>query len=171
LYKRRVENTPKREQELMSLQRDYTNIQESYSSLLNRRLEAEISVNMERKQKGEQFRILDPARLPEKPVEPDMQKLLLLFIGAGMGIGGGIVFLLEYFDKSFRRPEDIERVLDLPILSTVPPVLQTGDRVWRLTNRVLSVICFVFVLALLGFFVSLTMRGVDQTLALVQKFI
>ena len=67
-YQARVENTPKREQELLSLRRDYQNIQTTYDSLLARKLEAEIAVNMERKQKGEQFRILDPAKQPQKPV-------------------------------------------------------------------------------------------------------
>jgi polysaccharide chain length determinant protein (PEP-CTERM system associated) len=92
-YERRVESTPKREQELMALQRDYENLQESYSSLLNRKLEADISVNMERKQKGEQFRVLDRARLPKRPVEPNMQMLFLITVVAGIGIGGGLIFL------------------------------------------------------------------------------
>ena len=87
-YERRVESTPKREQELMALQRDYENLQESYSSLLNRKLEADISVNMERKQKGEQFRVLDQARLPKRPVQPNMQMLFLITIAAGLGVGG-----------------------------------------------------------------------------------
>jgi uncharacterized protein involved in exopolysaccharide biosynthesis len=70
IYQKRVEDTPKREQELLSLRRDYQNIQTTYDSLLARKLEAEIAVNMERKQKGEQFRILDPAKQPQKPIKP-----------------------------------------------------------------------------------------------------
>ncbi len=53
IYQARVENTPKREQELLSLRRDYQNIQTTYDSLLERKLESEIAVNMEHKQKGE----------------------------------------------------------------------------------------------------------------------
>ena len=115
IYQKRVENTPKREQELLSLRRDYQNIQTTYDSLLERKLESEIAVNMERKQKGEQFRILDPAKQPQKPVKPDMQKLFIMVVGAGLAIGGGIIFLLEYLDNSFKRPEDIEAELDLPV--------------------------------------------------------
>ena len=89
IYQARIEITPKREQELMSLTRDYNNILESYNSILNRKLEAEIAVNMEKKQKGEQFRIIDPAKLPQKPVSPNMKKLFLLFLAAGFGSGGG----------------------------------------------------------------------------------
>ena len=74
IYQKRVEDTPKREQELLSLNRDYDNIRETYNSILQRKLEAELSVNMEKKQKGEQFQIIDPARLPQKPISPGYEK-------------------------------------------------------------------------------------------------
>ncbi len=171
LYQKRVENTPKREQELMSLQRDYGNIQESYSSLLGRRLESEIAVNMERKQKGEQFRILDSARLPQKPISPDMKKLFLLFVAAGLGIGGGIIFLFEYFDNSFRSPDEVESVLELQVLGTVPPLLSIKQRRWKMVNIVFSASFSMIALCLLSVFALLTLKGVDQTLELIRKFI
>ena len=92
LYQQRVENTPKIEQELLSLKRDYDNIQENYKSLLDRKLEADIAVNMERRQQGEQFRILDRGRLPDKPISPNMRKLFMLCVAAGLGLGGGLIF-------------------------------------------------------------------------------
>ena len=79
-YQQRVELTPQREQELLTLQRDYSNLKQSYDSLVNRKLEAEIAVNMEKKQKGEQFSIIDPARLPEKPISPDLRRLFLMVL-------------------------------------------------------------------------------------------
>ena len=122
-YQRRIEATPKREQELITLRRDYENIKESYNSLLNRKLEAEIAVNMEKKQKGEQFRIIDTARLPEKPISPDMRKLFLLAVAAGLGVGIGLIYLLETMDTSLKRPEDFENSLGLAVLATVPRIL------------------------------------------------
>ena len=64
----------------------------SYNSLSNRKLEADISVNMEKKQKGEQFQILDVARLPEKPVSPDVKRLFMMTILAGLGSGAAWFF-------------------------------------------------------------------------------
>lgn len=84
-YQQRVEDTPKRELELQALTRDYGNIQQVYNSLLDRKLEAELSVNMEKKQKGEQFRILDYARLPEKPISPNVKMMFLLSIAGEWG--------------------------------------------------------------------------------------
>ena len=169
-YQKRVENTPKREQELMSLNRDYENIRETYNSLLNRKLESEISVNMEKKQKGEQFRILDPAKLPMKPVSPDMNKLLLLSLAAGLGIGAGLIFLLEYLDTSFTTPKDIESFLDCKVLAVVPEINQPKDIIWQRLNHVLSIFSIIISLALFVGFTVLTYKGVDQTMLLMSRF-
>jgi len=127
VYKKRVEDTPKREQELQSLQRDYNNINQTYNSLLGRQLEAQIAVNMEKKQKGEQFRVMDPARIGQSPIEPDLKKIFIFVMAAGLGLGGGLIFLLEFLDSSFKEPEDIETFLNLPVLATIPTVLNETE--------------------------------------------
>jgi uncharacterized protein involved in exopolysaccharide biosynthesis len=96
-----VEETPRRELELQSLNRDYANIRDIYNSLLNRKLEAELSVNMEKRQKGEQFRILDTAKLPEKPITPDVKKYFFLSLVAGLGVAAGIIFPAGVFRRLF----------------------------------------------------------------------
>jgi protein tyrosine kinase modulator len=138
-YQRRVEDTPKREQELLGLRRDYQNIQGSYDSLLKRKLEADIAVNMERKQKGEQFRIVDPAQLPQRPVEPNMKKLFMKIVVGGLGLGGGIAFLLEYLNTSFRKPDEIESLYELPVLTSIPTIYQPRQLFLRKLNNVASV--------------------------------
>ena len=128
VYQERVEETPKRELELQSLKRDYNNIRDVFNSLLDRKLEAELSVNMEKKQKGEQFRILDHARLPEKPISPNVKKFLLFSLVAGLGLGAGVIFLLEFFDSAIRRDEQIEDELGLVILASIPHLKGRKDR-------------------------------------------
>ena len=171
IYQQRIENTPKREQELLSLRRDYQNIQGSYNSLLARKLEAEIAVNMERKQKGEQFRILDEAKLPQKPVKPDMKKLFMMAVFAGLAIGGGAIFLLEYFDNTLKQPGDIESELKLKVLCTVPEIIDKKKKAWRTIEHVCSSIFAAISLVLLASFAILYIRGVDQTIEALRKYI
>ncbi len=120
LYEKRVEGTPEREQQLMGLMRDYENTQKNYQSLLDKKLHAKISENLEKRQKGEQFRIIDPANLPEKPFAPNLMKVLAMGLLVGLGSGFGFVVLLEYLDLSFKKPEEIEEALGLPVLATIP---------------------------------------------------
>lgn len=119
-YERRVERAPEREQELTVLQRDYDNTKKNYQSLLEKQLNARISENLERRQKGETFRILDPANIPARPESPDQVRIMLVGLLVGIGGGYGLAFLLEQMAGVFRRPEDAESVLGLPVLATIP---------------------------------------------------
>ena len=171
IYQKRVENTPKREQELLSLKRDYANIKGTYDSLLKRKLEAAISVNMEKKQKGEQFRVIDPARLPEKTIKPNMKRLFVLTLAAGLVVGCGLVFLLEYLDTSFRRPEDIDSLLGVPVIAILPSVIHPEDIKKRRLNLFFSIFSIIIISFLLAGFAVLTFKGVDKTLEFVRHFV
>jgi len=169
-YQTQVEDTPKREQELMSLNRDYRNIQETYNSLLSRKLEAEIAVNLERKQKGEQFRILDSAKTPIRPFKPNMQRILLMTVGLGFALGYSLAYLRETMDTSFRRPEDIEEVLQIPIIASLP-FTYNAKELGRLKRRkILTVASVGLTFLLLGMVIVLSIKGVDATINFVKDF-
>ena len=121
-YRERVENTPLREQAIVDLTRDYQNTREAYNSLLQKTQDAGRAENLERRQKGEQFRIVDPARVPEKPFKPDIPKVLLigLFLAAGAGLG--TAFFREQLDRSFHDAGDVEAALGLRVLANIPRV-------------------------------------------------
>jgi succinoglycan biosynthesis transport protein ExoP len=99
---RRVERLPQREQDLISLTRDYDNIKKSYEELLEKKLKANISENLEEKQKAERFQILEPANLPGKPIKPDRLKVLWLALVASVVIAAGGSVGLEVLDPTLR---------------------------------------------------------------------
>jgi len=169
-YQTQVENTPKREQELMSLNRDYRNIQETYNSLLSRKLEAEIAVNLERKQKGEQFRILDPAKTPIRPFKPDKQRIRLIAMALGFALGCGLAYLRETMDTSFRRPEDIEELLQIPIIASLPFTFNARELRSLKRKKILTVASVGLTFLLLGVVMVLYIKGVDATVNFVKDF-
>jgi uncharacterized protein involved in exopolysaccharide biosynthesis len=132
MYQARIEATPVREAELASLTRDYETLQQTYRSLLQKKEESEISANLEKRQIGEQFKILDPARLPEKPIRPDRPRLYLIAMLAALAIGIGLAATAEYFDRTLRTEADVRAALNLMVLATVPNMKATaaGGR-WR----------------------------------------
>lgn len=119
-YEARVEKAPTREQELEILVRDYNNLKENYRTLLDKKLNARLAENLEKRQKGEQFRIVDPANLPQKPETPDRFKIMLIGIVLGCGLGVGSVVALESFKPVFRRSEDVESLLQFRVLASIP---------------------------------------------------
>ncbi|HLG21417.1 MAG TPA: GNVR domain-containing protein, partial [Candidatus Manganitrophaceae bacterium] len=120
VYEHRVENVPAREQILLTLVRDYDNTKKNYEALLDKKLSAKISENLEKRQKGEQFRILDAANLPERPFKPDRVKIGLAGLLLGLGGGLALAFFREQLDSSIRKPEEVERVTSVPVLVSIP---------------------------------------------------
>jgi len=119
-YQRRIEETPRREQELTLLTRDYDLLKNNYQSLLDKKIQAQMSENLERKQQGEQFKILDPARLPEKPIKPDRNKILLMGAFIGLAMGLGLTWFRESMDQSFHAVSEVEDYLEIPVLAMIP---------------------------------------------------
>jgi polysaccharide chain length determinant protein (PEP-CTERM system associated) len=170
LYQQRIENTPKREQELLSLQRDYNNLKNSYDSLLRRKLEAEVAVNMEKKQKGEQFRIIDYAKLPEKPILPDIPMIFIISVLVGLGAGCGVVYLRDFLDSRIYRVEDLSG-LGMPILATIPVIHNDRRKVLKRLNNSATVVILFIALVMSGLLVALSINGVDLTLAFIKKYV
>ncbi len=117
---RKIDATPTREQELLILERDYANMQENYQRLHEKQLNSRISENLEKRQKAERFRVLDPANLPTMPEGPPRYLIVIAGFVFGFGLGYAIAFALEQWKPTFRRSEDAEISIGLPILATIP---------------------------------------------------
>jgi polysaccharide chain length determinant protein (PEP-CTERM system associated) len=136
-YQTKVDAAPKRESELTELTRDYTTIQSIYTSLLEKREASKLAANVERQQIGEQFKILDPARVPERPFSPNRRLIVAVGSAFGLGLGLAVVVLLEYRDSTFKTEDDIHRVLQLPVLAIVPMMASDLERRLRRRRRAL----------------------------------
>jgi polysaccharide chain length determinant protein (PEP-CTERM system associated) len=135
MYQARIEATPVREAELATLTRDYETFQANYRGLLQKKEESDISANLEKRQIGEQFKILDPARMPEKPVSPDRPRLYLIAMLAAIAVGIGLATAAEYFDRTLRTEADVRAALNLMVLATVPYMRDTAAAGRRLRRR------------------------------------
>jgi uncharacterized protein involved in exopolysaccharide biosynthesis len=168
-YQQRVENTPKREQELLSLKRDYENIKETYNSLLERKLEAGIAVNMEKKKRGEQFRIIDPAHMPDKPISPNLKKLFMIWVLVGLFFSGGPIVLRELYDDAVRKPESVYDRLGIPVLVGVPSLEQRKVVILRRINNISTALVAMITLALFVCFAAIAILDIHQPIELIKN--
>jgi uncharacterized protein involved in exopolysaccharide biosynthesis len=132
-YQHKADMAPTRASELVELTRDYSQMTSQYSNLLTKRNESQIAANLEARQIGEQFRLLDPARLPEKPNRPNRPMLNLFGLAAGLATGLALVGLLEFRHSSFTTDTEVVNLLTLPVLAVVPLMQSDEDR--ARTNR------------------------------------
>ncbi|HEX9975327.1 MAG TPA: GNVR domain-containing protein [bacterium] len=121
-YTQRLSQGPSREMALNRLTREVEANREIYQSLMQQTQGSEIEQALQRTAAEFKFKIVEPAIKPIKPVKPDRIKMMLMAIVVGAIIGGGLIFLLEYMDHSFKNVEDIEKYLNLPVLGTIPKI-------------------------------------------------
>ena len=121
-YQRRIESAPARDNELIELMRDYSTFQGQYNSLLSKQLDSQMSENLERSQRGQQFRILDPARVPDRPFYPNRPRIYLMGLMFALALGLGLAGVAEYLDRSLRSEDDVRLALALPVLATIPVI-------------------------------------------------
>lgn len=134
-YQRRIEAVPGVESDWAALTRDYDTLQASYRELLNKSEASRLAVDLEKRQIGEQFRVVDPAGVPVRPISPVRIQINGIGLAIGLVLGLGLAALLEVRDASFRTDTEVGRVLSLPVLATVPTVLTEAERIARSRRR------------------------------------
>lgn len=120
LYQVRIDSVPRIEQMLKEISRDYEITRKHYQDLLAKKNDAQMATSLEKRQKGEQFRILDPASLPEQPSAPDRLKLNLAGLVLGLAFGIGLSLVLELTDESVRSEHEVTVLTQLPVLVSIP---------------------------------------------------
>lgn len=121
-FQGRVAATPGLEAEYTSMTRDYETVRSAYQSLLAKQEDSKIAKNLVDAKIGETFVTLDAARMPEAAFKPN--RLMINLVGAliGLGVGLGLVALLDYKDRGLRTEDDVLAVLNLPVLATIPVI-------------------------------------------------
>jgi protein tyrosine kinase modulator len=114
----RISRLPIREQEMAGIERDYQISKANYEQILKSDFSANMATDMEKRQKAEQFTVLDPARIPEKPAKP----MRLLWYAAGT-LFGLLLSIAAVFIQELRRNVILgewELSPDITVLGRIP---------------------------------------------------
>ncbi|OQX15126.1 MAG: hypothetical protein BWK76_13595 [Desulfobulbaceae bacterium A2] len=149
-YQAWILTTPVREAEWSALTRDYDELKRHYDYLVAQNLQADSATHLEKQQKGSQFKIVDPARLPETPSWPNIYRILGMALAGGLGFAFCCIFLVNFFDLSFREVYDLEDFLGLPVSCTIPYIETNREKRWRQVKIGLWLTLVLLTLCLLG---------------------
>jgi capsular exopolysaccharide synthesis family protein len=109
---------------LQILRREADTNRQLYDGLLQRYKEVGVSASIG----SNNISVVDSAQVPSAPYKPDLRHNLLMSLAVGLLGGIGLAFLFERLDDTFRRPEQFERLIDLPMLGVVPKfAVNPGD--------------------------------------------
>ena len=147
----RLAETPSVAEQLDGLGRQYDFLYRSYQDFSSRLQQASVQADMERRQLGEKFRILESAVPAPQPSSPN--RILLLSLGAilGLALGAGAGLVTEISDSSCHTGLELQQALGVPVLISVPRIMLESDRAERarrnLRELAAAIVVVVFVLA------------------------
>ena len=95
--------------------------------VLNRLKETSISSQVQ----TNNVRVQDLAEVPRRPIRPRKRLNIALSIIVGLVGGMGLGFLREYMDTTIRDPKEIEGLLQLPILGSIPRIRPDGKNITK----------------------------------------
>src|SRR2546425_1270900 len=127
MYDRRVDATPRLEQEYQELFGDYKTMKDLYNALLQRYQEALMAESIEQGRKGDQVRLLDPAISSTRPAAPNRLRLIFIGLILSIGLAGAWVWLIEHRDTSFHTLTELEAFTKLPVLARIPRIITKAD--------------------------------------------
>jgi uncharacterized protein involved in exopolysaccharide biosynthesis len=123
-FKSTIANEPQREMKLSRLQREVESNREIYQTLLQQARGSEIEEALQRTAAEFKFNTIQPAVKPLRPIKPNRLRIIMMAILAGVAVGIKLIYLLEYFDHSFKNVEEVEKHLKLPVLGTIPKFIK-----------------------------------------------
>jgi polysaccharide chain length determinant protein (PEP-CTERM system associated) len=119
MYQERISSSPEVEEQYKSITRENQTAQNFYDELLVKMNQSKMATDLEKRQQGEQFRLMDEPNLPEAPMFPKRGVFVGGGLAAGLGLGLLIVGLLEYMDTALRSERDIWAFTKLPTLGVI----------------------------------------------------
>lgn len=134
-YQARLNMMPATEQALADVSRGYNESQKNYDSLLAKQSQSQLATSLEQNQQGQQFRLLDPAQLPNKPASPNHILLSLGGLILGIAVGAGLTALFELTDARVRNEEDLEGLVAARVLVGIPRISTPKEDLERIRMR------------------------------------
>jgi uncharacterized protein involved in exopolysaccharide biosynthesis len=119
-YQGRLAQIPAGEKEYANLMQQLKLDQEHYSDLQHKLDLAEASSALQQRNQGQSLELIDSASLPDKPTEPNREKIIPIGAVAGLFIGLLLVAIREIKDTSLKNLKDARLYTQLPILGSIP---------------------------------------------------
>ena len=119
-YRGNISRRPQLEREESKLVHEVETNQAIYDAFLESKTSAQINEAIQSTNLGVRISVIEKADRPITPVKPDRLKIVVIAAMFGMICGLGSILMTEYMDDSFRSVDEVQRILKLPVLGTIP---------------------------------------------------
>lgn len=135
-HQSKLEGAPAAQQQLAAAQSEYDDAEQNFKGLQVRKFSADVSSDVEIRQKGERFVIVQPAQPPARPYSPDRELIDGGALPAALGLAICLAIILEVMDGTIKTRREITEKIAAPVIGEIP-WLQTSNGNRRQRFRVL----------------------------------
>jgi succinoglycan biosynthesis transport protein ExoP len=157
LYEGHLNLAPVREQQLEEILRERDLLNKDYTELKNKQLQSNLASNLEERQEGQHFRVVDSASLPVKPSGPKRVEISLGGILGGLFLGFALAYLMERRDSSFHTEKALKMQFKVPLVLSIPLLLSPAEerrQAWRKAGEWVAGCVIVLAVFAAEFYVS-----------------
>jgi polysaccharide chain length determinant protein (PEP-CTERM system associated) len=148
-YQAKVDAAPLREQQLVELTRNYEISRQHYQTLLDKSFNLDMAADLEQKQKGERFTVLDAAQVPTKPVKP--RRKLFIPMSAMFALGLSVLGVLgkETMNPAIKTEAELKSLLPagVRVMGLIPRIETVMDtrfqRWWDVLGTLACILLFL----------------------------
>jgi polysaccharide biosynthesis transport protein len=152
-YQAKVDAAPLREQQVVELSRNYEISKQHYQTLLDKSFSLGMAADLEQKQKGERFTVLDEAQVPEKPVKPRRKMFIPMSAMFALGISILAVLGKEAMSPAIKTELELKSMLPagIKVMSLIPRIETPAETRWQRSWAVLATVtCILLCIAEVG---------------------
>jgi len=168
-FQQKIEMAPLTEREYSALVRDYEGTKRKYDEMLGNLMEVKVSQEMVENEQGERFTIIDPADLPNTPVQPNRLGIILLGFVVALGTGFGLGSIRESMDDSVKSVNEIQNLTGTSVLSVISFIESTRDKWARRVKNTLWLLVIMCLIVAVLYCVDMYVIKLDQLWTIVME--
>ena len=127
---------------LQELERELSYVRSQHDQVARQLARAEMGERIELLARGQRITILEQAIPPRSPDSPNRPQIAMAGVGGGIAAGLGLIALLEFLNRSIRRPVEITKRLGITPIATMP-LLRTRRQIMLRRGIILGVLAVV----------------------------
>ncbi|KPP83970.1 MAG: Protein of unknown function (DUF1192) [Rhodobacteraceae bacterium HLUCCA08] len=138
-----IQRSAGNERELADMQREYDIALTRYNAAVANLNQAQMSERIETTARGQRITVIENANIPRIPSGPDRPQIAILGTGFGIALAGGYFALLEFLNRSIRRPAELASRFQITPITAIPYMESRGRRMLRRVGLVGAMVAVV----------------------------
>ncbi|GAA3866687.1 chain length-determining protein [Celeribacter arenosi] len=148
--------------ELATLEREFNIVQARYNAAVSNLDQARMNERIEASAQGQRISVIENASVPRVPAGPNRVKIAAMGTAIGLGLAAGYFLLLEFINRTIRRPQELTGKFDVTPIAIIPYMESRREKTMRRTGMVAATLVVLIGTPLALWYIDTNYIPLDQ---------